>query len=45
MTEDPHDNEGNYEEGGTEARSGVKVPESDFEDRLGRIFEVKPNQE
>ena len=45
VTEDPHDTEGNYEEGGTEARSGVKVPESDFEDRLERIFEVKSNQE
>ena len=45
VTEDPHDAEGNYEEGGTEARSGVKVPESDFEDRLGRIFEVKPDRE
>ena len=45
VTEDCGDFEGNYEEGYTEARSGYKVPKSDFEERLNRIFEIKPNQE
>ena len=34
VTEDCGDFEGNYEEGYTEARSGYKVPKSDFEERL-----------
>ena len=42
VTEDPGDFEGNYEEGDTEARSGFKVPKSDFEDRLALMFEIKP---
>ena len=42
VTEDPGDFEGNYEEGDTEARSGFKVPKSDFEEKLSRMFEIKP---